>query len=183
MGALQFMLEGLRDIRTVGTISRSSRWVCESMLSHVNFDTARCIVEFGAGDGPITEQIISQLKGNTQLLSFEVNPRLCEELRANFKDPRVHIINDSAELIGKYLKEHGFEKADYVVSALPFVSLPEDLGDRIMAAAKANLSDEGKFIQLNYSLLPRKRYESYFGKSTVDFVLRNLPPAFIFACG
>lgn len=183
MSAFKFLLEGLRDIRTVGTISRSSQFVSKKMLENVDFKNAKCIVELGAGDGPITKYILKNMTPQCKLLAFEVNHSLCETLAKKLPDTRMRIVEDSAEYIEKYLKEEGFEKADYIISALPFVSLPEKLGDKILVESQKNLKKGGKFVQLNYSLLALKRYEKVFGKPSIGFVPLNLPPAFVFVCG
>lgn len=184
MSTFRFLVEGLRDIRTVGTISRSSRFVSQTMVKHIDFTKTKCLVELGAGDGPITKFILKKMAPDAKLLAFEVNERMLDGLRKKLgNDPRLVIINDSAEHIGKYLAEHGFDKADHIISALPFVALPEELGDKIINESKKYLRDGGKFVQLNYSLIPRKRYEKVFGKSVVDFVALNIPPAFVIVCG
>ena len=69
-----------------------------------------------------------------------------------------------------------------VVSTLPFVNIPEDIGRRILNAAKDNLKDGASFSQLNYSLLTKDLYESVFGNVDFDFIMRNVPPAFILKC-
>lgn len=184
MKRLQFLLEGVRDLKTIGTVTRSSKYVGKTMVKHVDFAKVDCVVELGAGDGPITQQIVYKLKPDAKLLCFEINEKFCEILKRQYaNDPRVVIIQDSAENMKQYINQYGFESADAIISALPFVSLPKDLGDRILEQSKQNLKNQGKFIQLNYSHIPRKRYERIFGQeSIVDFVMLNFPPAFIFVC-
>ncbi len=36
----------------------------------------------------------------------------------------MHIIRDSAEHMREYLDKHGIVQADYIISGLPFASLP-----------------------------------------------------------
>lgn len=182
MSGLQFFWEGVKNIRTVGTLSRSSGFVSRAMIKHVDFDKADCIVEFGAGDGPITKHILARMKPNARLLAFEVNPILCKLLQENCPDPRMRIVQDSAEHLQAYLQKEGFAHADFIISAIPFVALPEALGNQILQTAKTSLRPGGKFVQINYSLLARKRYDAIFGNSEVDFVPLNLPPAFITSC-
>jgi phospholipid N-methyltransferase len=183
MSAFDFFMEGLKDIRTVGTISRSSKFVSKKMISFVDFKTAKCIVELGAGDGPITKYILQAMGPDTKLLAFEINSKLCEIMRQRFAgDKRLVVIEDSAENIDKHIAALGFDAADYVISALPFVALPEELGDSILAESRDALRPGGRFIQLNYSLIPRKRYEKVFGNSDIAFVPINIPPAWVTVC-
>jgi phospholipid N-methyltransferase len=181
MTRLNFFVEGIRNIKTTGTITRSSRFVCRKLIEGIDFDSAKCIVELGGGDGVVTKHILKNMKSDTKLITFEVLPKFCDLLRG-FNDDRLIVAEDSAENIQKWLNDNGFEKADYVVSTLPFVNIPEDVGTRILNAAKDNLKTDGIFSQLNYTLLTRDLYQSIFGNVDFDFSMRNIPPAFILKC-
>lgn len=181
MTRLDFFVEGIRNIKTTGTITRSSRFVCRKLIEGIDFESARCIVELGGGDGVVTKHILKNMKSHTKLITFEVLPKFCDLLRG-FNDDRLIVAEDSAENIQKWLNDNGFEKADYVVSTLPFVNIPEDVGTRILNAAKDNLKTDGVFSQLNYTLLTRDLYQSIFGNVDFDFIMRNIPPAFILKC-
>jgi len=181
MKHLDFFKEGIRNIRTTGTITRSSRFLCREMIRPVNFEKAKIIVELGAGDGVITRHILDRMSADAKLISFEVNDKFCEILR-NIRDPRLVVVEDSAEHISSQLEEHGFDHADYIVSALPFLSLPKELGTDILRKSAAALRPGGVFTQMQYSLLIRHLYESIFDKVTIRFVPLNVPPAFVFSC-
>jgi phospholipid N-methyltransferase len=181
MTRLKFFVEGIKNIKTTGTITRSSRFVCRRLIKGIDFDTAKCIVELGGGDGVVTKHILENMGADTKLITFEILPQFCDLLR-NLNDDRLIVAQDSAENIQKYLIENGFKKADYVVSTLPFVNIPEDIGTRILNVAKENLKTGGIFSQLNYSLLTKDLYQSIFGNVDFDFIMRNVPPAFILTC-
>ena len=182
MGAINFFIQGLKNFREVGTVSRSSKFVGKAMTNekHIDFAQARCIVELGAGDGPITKQILSKLAPDATLLCFEINENFCDDLKKKYaNDPRIKIINDDAQKLGEYVSAAGFDHADIVISAIPFVIIPED--DIIIAAHK-HLKVGGKYIQLHYSMVAKKRYENIFKNIQIDFVPLNVPPAFIHVC-
>lgn len=181
MTRLKFFVEGIKNIKTTGTITRSSRFVCRKLIEGIDFENTKCIVELGGGDGVVTKHILENMKGDTKLITFEVLPKFCDLLRG-LNDDRLIVAQDSAENIQKYLSENGFEKADCVVSTLPFVNIPEPVGKRILNAAKENLKTGGLYSQLNYSLLTKDLYESVFGNVKHDFIMRNVPPAFILTC-
>lgn len=169
-------------MKTRGTIAPTSKFTSKKMLSNIRFEQAEIIVELGAGDGSITKHILSKMHKNTRLLSFEIDPVLCGILKEKVSDNRLTVINDSAEFLVDYLHKMGYEKADYVVSGIPFVMIPEELGDRILKAAKSILSKEGCFIQFHYSLIPKKRYKRIFDELDINLEMRNLPPAFVYVC-
>ena len=148
------------------------------MVRHVDFDNAKTIVELGAGDGVITKHILKRMKKDSILLSFEVNEEFCKKLRA-INDPRLVVVEDSAEKLGHYLKEQDLEYIDFIVSAIPFVALPDDLGLSIVQTCHHYLKKGGLFIQVHYSLLAKKLYQSVFGNVDINFVAINIPPAFV----
>lgn len=178
MGTIGFFREGLRNLKTVGTLTRSSNQLCKSAIQHVDFETANVIVELGAGDGVITEHLLKQMKPNAKLFAFEVNEKFCTRLRA-IGDERLIVVEDSAENMGKYLAQHNITHADVAVSAIPFVALPKELSNSIIRTTKQYLKEGGFYIQIHYSLIMKSLYESIFGNVDVHFVLFNVPPAFV----
>lgn len=178
MNNISFLKESIKNIKTVGTITRSSNFLCKSMVKHVDFENAKTIVELGAGDGVITKHILERMKKDAILLSFEVNKAFCDRLR-KINDKRLIVIEDSAENLSKYLKEQNVEHVEFIVSAIPFVALPDELGLSIVNECYKYLSLGGSFIQVHYSLLARKLYQKVFGNVDINFVPINIPPAFV----
>ncbi len=178
MNRLGFFKESIKNLRTIGTITRSSKYLCKGMIRHVDFKKARVLVELGAGDGVITKYILKNMHKDCILLTFEVNEKFCNRLRL-IKDKRLVVIEDSAEKIGEYLKKHGASEIDYIVSAIPFVTLPDELGTSIISNCQQYLRKGGLFIQVHYSLLAKKMYQKIFGNVDISFVPLNIPPAFV----
>lgn len=182
MSTLSFLKEGLKNLRTTGTITRSGSALCEAVIEKIDFKTARVIVEFGAGDGVVTKHILNRLHPDGIVFAFEVFEELCAEIEA-IGDPRLVVINDSAEKIGEYLKKAGHSETDYIVSALPFANIPPAVGKRIVASSKAHLKQGGVFSQIHYSLKTKAYYQQAFGKVEVKRIWQNLPPAWVLHCG
>jgi phospholipid N-methyltransferase len=178
MGRLKFFLEGLKDLQTVGTVARTSSFVAKQMIRQIDFAKADCIVEFGAGDGVITREILLKMKPDALLLSFEVNPSFCAILN-QIQDPRLIVVNDSAEKVETYLREYGRTQADHVVSAIPFAAIPEAVGKTIVDEAKNVLKTGGLYVQIHYSLVRKKLYAGVFGNVDWEITPINIPPAFI----
>lgn len=173
-----FLKQGLKNLKTVGTITRSSGFLCRELIRHVDFTNAGVLVELGAGDGVITHYILDSMSPDTKLFAFEVNEEFCKKLRS-IGDPRLIVVEDSAEHLFEHLAEHGIEKVDSIISAIPFVVIPPDVTHDILESCKRVLKHGGKFIQVHYSLIKKKMYEKVFGNVRVDFVPFNLPPAFV----
>ncbi len=178
MNSIRFFKEGIKNLRTVGTLTRSSKYLCRNMVSYVDFDKAKVIVELGAGDGVITRHILTHMAPDAKLLSFEVLDSMAAVLR-HIEDDRLIVINDSAEQLGMYLKQYDLEAIDAVISAIPFVALPDELAYRIVGECKKYMKIGAPYIQVHYSLLAKKIYEDIFGDVKVHFVPLNVPPAFV----
>jgi phospholipid N-methyltransferase len=179
---IQFLRESIRNLRSTGSVAPSSRFLCREIVGKIDPEKANVVVELGPGDGVITRFILKRLRPNARLIIFEINPVFVEKIRTSFADPRMAIVHDSAENMGRYFQEMGIERVDYFVSGIPFVMLPESLAERITGACKQWLQVGGRFIQFHYSPLLLWFYKRVFGNAAVDVVPLNIPPALVVTC-
>jgi len=178
MGRYAFFKESLKNLKTVGTVTRSSRYLCQAVVREARLQDARVVVELGAGDGVMTRHLLGAMSKDAVLISFEINKAFCEQM-AQIDDNRLVIINDSAEILPDILHSMGIKEVDVVVSALPFSVFPEDLALTIVRISHEVLTKKGRFVQIHYSLKTRKLYREVFGNVATGFELRNIPPAFV----
>jgi phospholipid N-methyltransferase len=178
-----FFWEGLRTLRSTGSVTRSSRFLCRAIADKIDPVQAHVLVELGPGDGVITAYLLSRLAPDGRLFIFEINDVFVQKLRSIFADePRVVLIHDSADNLAEHLRQHGVQQVDYVVSGIPFVVLPEALTESIVTKCRQCLRVGGQFIQFHYSPLLVPLYKRIFGNASTDFVPLNLPPAIIIVC-
>ncbi|GGZ17533.1 SAM-dependent methyltransferase [Echinicola pacifica] len=149
------------------------------MLSFAQFKGVKVIVELGGGDGSITRGIIERMDADAKLLVFEISEPFCNNLRKQFPQKNVEIICDSAGNMDKYLPE---EKADLILSSLPFSLIPKDSRMEIYEKTRSHLKPTGFFIQICYSYILKFQFAQYFKSIKTAFTLRNFPPAFIIIC-
>ena len=180
MTSLKFILQYALKPRTTGAILPSSRFLARKMIAEIDFAAAKCIAEFGPGTGVFTDKILEERRENTVLILIERNEDFCRILREKYESKsNVHIIEDSAENIGKHLAAHGFEHADYIVSGLPFASLPPKVSENILTQTGKFLAPHGSFITFQYTLFKKKIFARHFSKLSVRRELRNIPPAYV----
>jgi phospholipid N-methyltransferase len=179
---IDFLRESIRNLKTTGSVARSSRFLCRRIARKIVREQAKVVVELGPGDGAITRYILNRLEPDAQVLVFEINGVFIEKLRNTFQDPRITLIHDSAEHLGAHLSARGIHSVDYIVSGIPFVMLPEVLAEDITRICLEWLRPGGLFIQFHYSPLLVQFYRRVFGNVTVDFIPLNIPPAFIVSC-
>ena len=149
------------------------------MLDLASFADARCVVEFGAGTGVYTREILARLGPDARLLSFEIDRNLADAVSARFRDPRLQVVNDSAENVEAYLDG---VRADLIVSALPFTSLPVGLRRKILERSRQTLAPDGTMLVLQYSPFIQRELKRVFASVRRRVSLLNVPPAFLFAC-
>ena len=169
--------------RTVGAILPSSKYLARKMAAPVDFDKARYIVEYGPGTGVFTDELLDRRKPHTRLLLLERNPEFASKLAEKYENTEyVTVINDTAEQIGKYLSMYSFPKADYILSGLPFASLPLETSEGILTETKKHLSEGGKFITFQYTLYRKELIARFFCEITITREIRNIPPAYVLCC-
>ena len=181
MKKIGFFKEGIKNLKTIGAVTRSSKHLCRELIKPIDFEHHLNIVELGAGDGVITKHIVNNLHPDANLMVFEVLEKFIPKIEL-IDDPRMSVIQDTAERLPHYLDEASIEKVDVVLSAIPFVMLSEEKAREIVKICYDVLKKDGLFIQLHYSLALKKMYKSIFGNLEVHFVARNVPPAFRLLC-
>jgi phospholipid N-methyltransferase len=175
----RFVRSFLAGPRRVGAVLPTSRRTAAAMLDMAHVERASLVVELGAGTGPVTREALLRLAPDARLLAFEIDPALADGLAAELTDPRLRVIADSAANLDAHL---GGERADVILSAVPFTSLPATVRREILAAARLALADDGVMVVLQYSSLVERELRGAFGSVERRFSLPNVPPAVLYAC-
>lgn len=171
-----------KKVGTTGALFETSKHVVAAITEPVTPQHKQVIVEYGAGHGNITRGILAKMHTDSVLLSFELHREFCEVLQQNVQDPRLHVINDSAAELPRYLQQYGIEAVDVIVSAIPLTILPPELTQQIMQDGRRLLRQGGCFMQVLYSLRALSRFQQHFDTVTYRSVWRNMPPAWIYRC-
>ncbi len=153
------------------------------MVKNIEIENAKCIIEYGPGTGVFTDKLIQGKKRDTILMLLEYNKEFCKQLEKKYNNQSsVIIINDSAENIDKYLELYNIKKVDYIVSGLPFASLPKNISNKILEKTKTILKKGGLFITFQYTLLKKEYIGAYFKNISLERVVVNIPPAYVLKC-
>ncbi|GAA0071070.1 rRNA adenine N-6-methyltransferase family protein [Clostridium sardiniense] len=178
-----FLLEYIKNPSLVGAIAPSSKFLANKMIDNINFEKAKCIIEYGPGTGVFTEKILSRVKEDTTVILVEINIEFYNILKDMYGHKKnVIIINDGAENIDRILKDYSIGNVDYILSGLPFTSLPKDISRAILKKTSELVSNNAEFITFQYSLLKLNFFREYFDKIDYKKIIRNLPPAYVLSC-
>ncbi|ETP71999.1 phospholipid N-methyltransferase [Lachnospiraceae bacterium JC7] len=178
---MSFIFEYIKHPRSIGAVAPSGRKLSRKMVKPIDFDTAEVIVEYGPGTGSFTKELIDHRKPETVLFLIEQNEEFCRNLAHRFRgEKNIHLIHGNAEYVMEYLRAYGFDHADYIISGLPFTSLPGEISEKVLNATKTALGDSGEFITFQYSLVKRDFFERYLSINETLKEMWNLPPAYVF---
>ncbi len=181
MHPLKFFMRFMRNWKDIGTPIPSSPTASKKMADPVDFGSARIVVELGAGSGPITKELLKRLHPESRLFVFERIKDFADLIR-DFNDPRLTVINDSAEKLEQILKSYGVEKVDAVISTLPLAMMDKEVKENIFIAISKILRPGSPYVQIQYSLFSRRELKKIFSKVNLRFTLLNFPPAFFYTC-
>jgi phospholipid N-methyltransferase len=177
-GPLAMFFKGfLRHPVMVGSIIPSSKKLIRHMLSRTDWDNTKLFVEYGPGVGTFCQEILDRMGPDATYIAIDTNPDFIDYLARTIVDPRFVPVLGSAADVRKIIKEHGHDQADYVLSGLPFSTLPPGLGPKISAETQAVLRKGGAFLVYQFSPKVRDFLAMSFERIDHAFEPINIPPA------
>jgi phospholipid N-methyltransferase len=166
----------LENPQMVGAILPSGPAVIKTMLAPVDWQNTRLFVEYGPGVGTFCQPVLDRLPRDGELLVIDTNPMFIDYLHRTITDSRFHAVLGSAEDVEDIVRSIGHEKADYVLSGLPFSTLPEGVGPAIAAATARIIRQGGAFLTYQYTGAARDYTARYFARVDSARVWPNIPP-------
>ena len=166
--------------RMVGSIIPSSRFTIAKMLAPVKWDDCEVFVEYGPGVGTFCQPVLDRLRRDGALIVIDTNPLYIDYLKKHFRDSRFHAVLGSAEDVEAIVKAHGYDHADYVLSGLPFSTLPDGVGPAIAAATHRVIRPGGAFLVYQFSAKARDFMARHFRRIDSGFELWNVLPCQLF---
>ena len=179
---LLFAKNFLQHPRMLGSVIPSSRFLIQRILDRIDWNRARVVVEFGPGVGNVSEQILRRLHPDGQLVLIEMNQDFVDLLRNRNSDPRLTVVHGSAANILQILENLGIKRADYIISGIPYSTMPVPLRRRILAESRASLASRGEVIVYQFMRTIERHLHDCFDTVEPDFEALNLPPARVWYC-
>lgn len=175
-----FFRQFVKHPAMIGSVIPSSAALVDSMLAQVDWRAARLFVEYGPGIGTFTRTILDRMHPDATLLAIDLNLDFVSYLDSEFDDPRLHVVHGSAADVARFVAEAGRGQADYVLSGIPFSTLPAGVGERICTQTHDILRPGGAFLVYQYSAYVSRLLTPVFGAVSQRIEWRNIPPCRLF---
>jgi phospholipid N-methyltransferase len=180
-GPLWHFLRGfIKHPVMVGSVIPSSKAVIDRMLEPVDWANCKLFVEYGPGVGTFTEHVLRRMAPDATLVAIDTNADFTRYLRGKFTDSRLFPVTGSAADVRQIIAECGFEQADYVLSGLPFSTLPPGVGPKIAEETAEALRPGGAFLVYQFSPKVREFMAPHFERIERAFEWVNIPPCHLF---
>jgi phospholipid N-methyltransferase len=177
---LMFLKGFIKHPVMVGSIIPSSKVLIDKMLAPVDWANCKLFVEYGPGVGTFTERVLEKMAPDAVLLTIDTNPDFTSYLGAKIRDSRLRAVTGSAADVCEIMANFGFDEADYILSGLPFSTLPAGVGPKIAEQTAEALRPGGAFLVYQFSPKVRQFIAPYFGRIDKGFEWFNIPPATLF---
>ena len=161
----------------VGSIIPSSDRLIDRMLKPVDWANTKVFVEYGPGVGTFCRPILERMAPDAQLIAIDTNLDFIDYLDRRIADSRFSAVHGSAADVEAIVADHGHGAADYVLSGLPFSTLPPGVGAEIAAATHRVIRPGGAFLVYQFSPKCRDFMSPHFERIDHDMEWWNVPPA------
>jgi phospholipid N-methyltransferase len=123
---------------------------------------------------------LEKLGPDATLVTIDLNSDFTDFLKESIDDPRLVAVTGSAADVEKILADRGFGNADYVLSGIPFSTLPPGVGDSIAEATANVIRPGGAFLVYQFSPKVLDFIKPWFERIDRGFEWINVPPATLF---
>lgn len=181
----QFLQAFLKNPLKVGAIAPSSPELASKMIEGIQPDEENVVLELGVGTGAITKFLQDAIPNNKSYLGIELDKDLVKTLNRNY--PELEIVCGNACDAYSIHKKSGLGKVRYIICCLPFVSLPNEVGERILSQVDRFMQKGCTFRTFQYAhgyYMPsaiklREFMRERYGKSRRSkLIVKNVPPAY-----
>lgn len=172
----------IKHPKMLGSLIPSSRFLVNHVLAEVDWARARVFLEYGPGVGTFTTEILRRMRPDAVLVALETNADFVRFLRRRVRDDRLHVIHGSAADADAALSHLALRHADYVISGIPYTTMPPQLRDVILRKTHSVLDPNGAFLVYQFTRAVLPYLQQVFASVYQDFEPLNVMPARLFYC-
>lgn len=181
---IEFFQAFLKNPLKVGAIAPSSSELTQRMIEGIEPNENAVVLELGVGTGAFTKRIKEITPDKNCYLGIELDRGLIKCLREKF--PEMKFTRGNACEAFDLHKRSKLGDVKYIVSGIPFVTLPNDVGDQILQEIEKFMEHGCMFRTFQYAhgyYMPsaiklREFMRDRYGKSNKSpLIMKNVPPA------
>jgi phospholipid N-methyltransferase len=126
--------------------------------------------------------VLRRMRADAALIAIEMNPDFVSYLRSSITDRRLRVVEGSAVAVDDILRRFGHQRADYIISGIPFSTIPAPMRERILRKTRDALEPRGAFLVYQFSTRVLEDLKRIFGYVARKFEPLNVLPAHLFIC-
>jgi len=182
---IEFLQAFLKNPGKVGSIKPSSPELAQKMIEGITPGNEDAVLELGVGTGAITRFLQEVVPDDKSYLGIELDRDLVRSLRRNFPD--MQMMRGNACDAAAIHERSSIGKIGWIICCLPFVSLPNEVGEKIF-------HEIDKFMQQGCTLRTFQYAHGYYFPSAIKLrefmrmrygkskrsplIVKNVPPAY-----
>jgi phospholipid N-methyltransferase len=174
-----FFWEFLKHPAQVASLFPSSRFLERRIAQIAELESARAVIELGAGTGGVTRAVLNCMAAGRDLLSVEINPEFQPAL-LRIGDPRLRVHTGSADDLESMIDLYGLHAPDVIVSGIPFSKMSPHSAVSLLHTISRALIPGGRFVAYQLRGDVERLCRPILGPPTVEIELLNIPPLRIF---
>jgi phosphatidylethanolamine/phosphatidyl-N-methylethanolamine N-methyltransferase len=122
------------------------------------------------------------MRPDAVLVAIELNQEFVGFLQDEIQDRRLHTIHASARDVRDVLWKLGHRRADYIISGIPYSTIPDDDRTHITQESRELLQPGGALIMYQFTDAVSPYLKTSFRTVRKTFQWLNILPARIFYC-
>lgn len=172
----------IKHPKMLGSLIPSSRFLVNKVLNEVDWARARVFLEYGPGVGTFTTEILRRMRPDAVVIALETNADFVRFLRGKIHDDRLHVVHGSAADADTALAKLNLTHADYILSGIPYTTIPADVREVILRKTHSLLHPDGAFLVYQFTRTVLPYLQQVFDSIDQDFEPLNVMPARLFFC-
>lgn len=182
---IHFLQAFLKNPLHVGAITPSSPELALRMIEDIRPAEGDIVLELGVGTGSFTKLINQIVPDNKSYLGVEISRDFVKSLKKEY--PHLKFVCGNATRLQKLHEKSGLGKVSYIISGIPFVTLPNEIGDEILQEIGKFMDRGCMFRTFQYAhgyYMPsavklRKFMKAHYGRAQKSqLIMKNVPPAY-----
>lgn len=182
---IQFLQAFLKNPGKVGSITPSSPELARRMVAGLRPDSNNVVLELGVGTGAITKFLQEIVPNDESYIGIELDRDLVRSLKRNY--PNMKVMRGNALEASALHAKSGLGKIGTIICCLPFVSMSNEIGERILLEIDKFMQKGCTFRTFQYAhgyyfpsaIKLREFMRDRYGKSKRSpLIVKNVPPAY-----